>query len=405
MAVAAVGCGGGAGSGPPTLNWFAAVQPGGAYEEILARCNEQARGRYEIRLETLPSDAAQQREQLVRRLGAEDDQIDIMAMDVIWTGEFANAGWLREWTGQAAEEVTEGVFDTVVETASFEGGLYGAPLNSNTQLLWYRRDRVDQPPKTWEEMVRMAEEIGENGTIEVQGTRSESLTVWANSMIASAGGSILATPQEVALEPEPTAAGLSDMGLVGNSSAAPDGLDTADEDVNRLSFQDGAASFMVNYPFVYSSAEAEAPDVFEQMAAARYPQVLEDMPSAPPLGGFNLGVSAFSSEPELAFEAATCLRQPENQAIVTELSGLPPVQEDLYDTQEIQQAYPEFAGLIRQSIEDAAPRPPTPAYQDLSLAIQRALHPVGEIDPQDPAPTVEELREEAQRAIEREGLL
>ena len=52
-----------------------------------------------IKPEFLPTDASQQREQLVRRLGAEDSSIDIIGMDVIWTGEFANAGWVEEWTG------------------------------------------------------------------------------------------------------------------------------------------------------------------------------------------------------------------------------------------------------------------------------------------------------------------
>jgi multiple sugar transport system substrate-binding protein len=40
----------------------------------------------------LPADADQQREQIVRRLAARDSDIDVIGMDVIWTGEFATAG-------------------------------------------------------------------------------------------------------------------------------------------------------------------------------------------------------------------------------------------------------------------------------------------------------------------------
>src|SRR3712207_6898790 len=36
-----------------------------------------------------------------RRLAAEDEGIDIMALDVIFTAEFAEAGWIKEWTGEA----------------------------------------------------------------------------------------------------------------------------------------------------------------------------------------------------------------------------------------------------------------------------------------------------------------
>jgi len=36
----------------------------------------------------------------VRRLAARDAGVDIIAMDVIWTAEFAEAGWIRPWEGE-----------------------------------------------------------------------------------------------------------------------------------------------------------------------------------------------------------------------------------------------------------------------------------------------------------------
>ena len=60
---------------------------------------------------------------------------------------------------------------------------------------------------------------------------------------------------------------------------------------------------------------------------------------------------------------------------------------------------------MRKSIENAAPRPQTPAYTDLSLAIQRTLHPVGSIDPNDVETTYDELRSALEDAVQREGLL
>ncbi|HEY6730815.1 MAG TPA: hypothetical protein VI039_07310, partial [Solirubrobacterales bacterium] len=85
-------CGGGSDeSGARDLTFFVAIQPGGTIEEVSKRCSEESNGKYTITPEFLPTDASQQREQLVRRLGAEDSSIDIVGMDVIWTGEFANA--------------------------------------------------------------------------------------------------------------------------------------------------------------------------------------------------------------------------------------------------------------------------------------------------------------------------
>jgi multiple sugar transport system substrate-binding protein len=394
-----------AGSGTE-LSFFIFNEPSGAYLQAADECSKQSDGQYTISFEFLPAQADAQREQLVRRLGAEDSSIDIVGMDVIWTAEFANAGWLLPWESPESEEVTDGVFPSVVESASYEGELYAAPFTSNTQLLWYRKDRVPDPPTTWAEMLEQAIEIGPaEGQIQVQGNRYEGFTVWINSMIASAGTEVLSGPTEVALEQGPTEEAIAAMAEFASSPVAPPNVDTSTEDTARLSFEAGESSFMINYPFVYPSAKENAPDVFKQIAATKYPGVVEGEPSRPPLGGINLGVSKFSEQPDLTFDAITCLVQPENQVIAATLGGLPPVTEALYDSPEIEKAYPGFSDVIRDSIADAAPRPLTPAYTDLSLAMQRALHPIGDITPEDVTAAYEELRDNVEQAVKREGLL
>jgi multiple sugar transport system substrate-binding protein len=412
LAVAAVSgltaCGGDDGDGrATTLRWFIFNEPSGAPQTVADRCSERSDGRYRIQFEFLPSDADSQREQLVRRLGAEDSSIDIIGMDVIWTGEFANAGWIRAVPSEIRETVTRDVFESVLESASFEDRLFAVPIWSNTQLLWYRKDRVDEAPQTWGEMIDRAEGIGrEEGRIQVQGDFYEGLVVWANALIESAGTSILDGPDEVRLEREATERALAIMGKLGRSPVRAPDFTTSNEDSARLGFEAGEAAFMINYPFVHPSAEENAPDVFEQMEAAKYPAVERGQESRPPLGGINLAVSSFSRHPDLAWEAIECLVGGENQLEIAEEGGLPPVRSDLYDADEIEDVYPGFADVVRDSIESAAPRPAeSPAYQDLSLAIQRALHPTGDIDPNDPSEAYERLRERVEQAVEREGLL
>src|SRR3712207_3543115 len=107
-----------------------------------------------------------------RRLAAEDEGIDIMALDVIFTAEFAEAGWVKEWTGEAKRVAEEGTIETTLATARNENKLYAAPFTSNTQVLWYRKDRVPEPPKTWNEMVDKAESLPggpQKNQIQVQG--------------------------------------------------------------------------------------------------------------------------------------------------------------------------------------------------------------------------------------------
>jgi multiple sugar transport system substrate-binding protein len=398
------GCGGSSSDGGKvTLNWFVATQPGGTIQEVAKRCTDEANGRYEINVELLPTDASQQREQLVRRLGAKDSTVDLIGMDVIWTAEFANAGWLREWTGPLKEQVTKGVFSSVIDTASFEGKLYGAPFNSNTQLLWYRTDLVKKPPKTWDQMISQAEDL--NKYIQVQANRYEGFTVWVNAMIESAGGEILSGPETVALPEGPTDEALATIGELANSPAAAPNIDTSTEDTARLGFEAGDSAFMLNYTFALASAQANAPDIAKNMGAAKFPEVVAGEPSKPPLGGFNIGVGAYSDHPDEAFDAAACLSNAKSQLTATELDGLPPSNQTLYKTNTVKKAYPGFSDEVEKSIQDAGPRPLTPAYTDLSLAIQRSLHPPADIDPNDPQPTYDELRSNVEDAVKREGLL
>ncbi|HMI80577.1 MAG TPA: extracellular solute-binding protein [Solirubrobacterales bacterium] len=404
-AIALAACGGSDESGSRELTFFVAIQPGGTIEEVSKRCSEESNGKYTIAPEFLPTDASQQREQLVRRLGAEDSSIDIVGMDVIWTGEFANAGWVEEWTGPLKEQVTENVFPNVIETASFEDKLYAAPFNTNTQLLWYRKDLVKQPPKTWDEMIEVAENLEEAGSIQVQANRYEGYMVLVNALIESAGTEILSGPEAVDLEQGPTEKALEVLGKLANGGAAPPSLSTSDEDTARLGFEAGESAFMTNYTFSYASAKEEAPDVFKNMGYARFPRVDANTPSKPPLGGFNLAVSAFSENKDVAFEAAACLAGKESQKTAIELDGLPPSRSDLYSDKTVTEAYPGFAELVKESIEASGPRPTTPAYQDVSLAVQRSLHPPDKIDPDDTESVFDELKENVEDAVKREGLL
>ncbi len=91
--------------------------------------------------------------------------------------------------------------------------------------------------------------------------------------------------------------------------------------------------------------------------------------------------------------------------VVTELDGLAPASSGLYDAPQVKKAFPGFANLVRESIETAGPRPVTPAYQDVSLAIQSALHPPTKIDPDDPEPVYDELKDKVEQGVNREGLL
>jgi multiple sugar transport system substrate-binding protein len=386
--IAAAGCGGSSG-GSNTVNWYVFQEPSGAYNDAVANCNKAANGRYKIVLVPLPTSADQQRELVVRRLAAKDSSIDIIGQDVIWTAEFASAGWILPWTGQNRAAVTQGTLAGPIRSATFQGKLYAAPFTSNVQFLWYRKDRVKTPPKTWDQMIAMAKKLGKNGTIEIQGARYEGLVVWFNTLINSAGGTVVNAKNQVSLG-KPAVEAATVMAKFARSGTADPNLSNSMEDTTRLAFQAGGPTFMLNWPYVFPSAKTEAPKIFKNMGVAGYPSVVPGKPSRVTLGGINLGVSAYSKHPQLAFDAAKCLRDAQNQTIAAQKGGLPPTSASLYQTAAIKKAYPGFSQLMKRTINDGVPRPVSPAYSDVSLAIQRTLHPPASINPTQTVQTLQD---------------
>jgi multiple sugar transport system substrate-binding protein len=256
-------------------------------------------------------------------------------------------------------------------------------------------------------MINDGEKLGPaKGRVQVQANRYEGLVVLVNQLIESAGTSVLSGPTTVKLDKAPTEKALAIIGRLSHSNIAAPNITTSTEDTARLGFEAGNSAFQINYPFVYPSAKSNAPKIFKQMGAAQFPAVEAGKPSRPPIGGINIGVSSYSKHKAEAFAATECLVQPQNQLEVASLGGLPPVRQDLYNRPEIDKVYPGFADEIRRSIQNAAPRPSeSPAYQDLSLAIQRAVHPTTKIDPKNPDSTYNTLHDNVEKAVKREGLL
>ena len=389
-------CGGGSGGGTPTLNWYVNPDSGGQ-AEIAARCTEAAQGRYTITVSTLPRDSPSQREQLVRRLAAEDNSIDLMSLDPPYIPEFAQAGFLAPVPEDVAQRVTQGVVQSAIDGATWNDELVTIPFWANTQLLWYRKSVTQAAgldmtqPVTWDQIVQAAQQTGT--TVSAQGTRSESLTVWLNALIESAGGSIIA---KNSTDPDEIQLGLtSDAGVraaevmrsVADSGVTGPAFSTANEDANATQFEGPDAGFMVNWPFVWGRAlaaveagtmEQSVPDDY---GWAIYPRVDAGTESAPPYGGINLGVGTFSKHPDLAYEATECITSDDNQAYYMISNGNPAASIAVYDDPTVIEAFP-MAPVIRQSLEQAAPRPQTPYYSEVSGGIQREYHPPSSVDPQ-----------------------
>jgi multiple sugar transport system substrate-binding protein len=382
-------CGGNESGSTPTLTWYINPDSGGQ-AEIASRCSDDSDGAYTIEVSVLPRNSDAQREQLVRRLAAEDESIDLMSLDVPFAPELAQAGFLAPIPEDVGSEVSEGVVQGSLESATWDDELVAIPFWANTQLLWYRKSVAEAAgldmtqPVTWDQLVEAAQ--GQDKILSAQGRRAESLTVWLNALIESAGGHII---EKNSTDPDQIQLGLDTpageraaevMHDVAVSGVVGPAFSTSSEDTSASQFESPDAGFMVNWPFVWAQANTKVEagtleqSVPDDYGWALYPRVDEDTPSAPPLGGINLGVSKFSRYVDQAYDATTCITSDENQAYYMNTNGNPASSAAVYDDPEVQEAYP-MADTIRESLEAAAPRPLTPYYSEVTGGLQREYHP------------------------------
>ena len=409
------------------LNFYTPADNASGYAAGAEACTQAAGGRYTIVQQTLPKAADDQRLQLARRLVAGDPAVDLMGIDVTWTAEFAEAGWIAPFPDDIAREVEQGTLPVAYETGTYQGRLWAAPLNTNTQLLWYRRDLAPNPPATWDDMIAQSEALHARGLpsyIEVQAAQYEGLSVWFNTLLTSAGGQMVSEDGQVLVGQGDAAHRAADvMQRVASSPASDPSLSVAQENDGRLAMEAGRAAFQLNYPFVNASINTPPPDgggggtfiddqgrptsedtgrrVVDVFAWAPYPRVDPNRPASVTVGGLNVAVSTTTEHQDLAFEAAVCLRNRDNQLHNAVEGGVPPTLTELYDDPAFQAEYPAWEA-IRDSLESASVRPKTPAYQSISIVLADLLNPPAQIDPDAIVP---QLAEQVERAVNSEGLV
>ena len=364
---------------PDELVWAvggAAAAPGAANEQVAEIWKEQDPSRPTVRVEQLPDEADLQREQMAYELQAQGAGFDILALDVIWTGEFAVNGWIEN-LDDVRDEVEGVVLDSALESALYEDEMWAVPFNTNAGFLYYRTDLVEEPPTTWDELAEMAREIGERegiGGYVGQGSQYEGLVVNFLELVWGTGGSVVNEEGDEALLTENDAGqrALEFMQTSQREGVFVPGFNTLLEDDGRNIFQSGNAVFMRNWPYAYGlmgGEDEENPSAVEGRFDIAPLPTFTGEGTVSSLGGFNLGVSAYSDKIDLAKEFVVWAgTDPDAQELLGN-EALPPVREDTYE--ELQDD-PVMA-LLAEVLPQSRPRPPLPAYNFLSQDIQRAV--------------------------------
>ena len=313
-----------------------------------------------VTLKELAGEADDQRDTLVQSLQAGNADYDVMALDVVWTADFAANQWLEPLEGDFAVD-TSGLLQSTVDSATYNGTLYALPQNTNGQLLFRNTDLAKDKPDTFEDIKSACKAI-EKDCLTTQLKQYEGLTVNTLGFINGWGGEVLDASGEPAVESPEAKAGLQALVDAYKDKTISPASTAATEEETNLAFTDGDTAFAINWPYMFTNAE-EAGVNFEVQ-----PLVGEKGVGVSTLGGYNNGINVNSENKATAKDFIEFIINEENQLSFAEAS-FPPVLASIYDDQALIEEHP-YLPALKESLENAKPRPVSPFYPAVSKAIQ-----------------------------------
>jgi len=364
------------------------------WEKIVAEYNTATGS--SVSLIRTTTQTEQRKQSLLISLRGKKADPDIMLMDVAWIGQMAHSNWLEPLDTSEIDYTR--FFSRILKLADrYQGKLIGVPLNVDGGVLYYRKDLLntygyETPPKTWHELRSMAlkimpQERKKNKDFwgfAWQGAQYEGLVCNALEFFASAGGGFISTNKgiEAIIDKEENikaAAFMADL-ISGSKISPPNTYTDMKEEEVRLLFQNGNALFERNWPYAWALHSGDDSAVKGSFGVAPLPHFAGGK-SASTLGGWHLGISAFSDDKKGAMAFLKYIVSYDVQKKLALHLGYNPGRVDVYEDAELLEKYPVLPQL-QAAFENAIPRPALPYYSEISLVLQKYINSVlsGKID-------------------------
>jgi len=335
----------------------------------------------DIEWEILPYENSRERQ--VLDFATMATEFDVVLIDVVWIGEFAEAGWvvpmatfINDPELADPELNLEGFFPLLLDSfGTWDDEIYGLPFDNYSGLLFYNECMLEEagfdgPPETWTELL---EEYGPALTgdgqyaFALQSRRGE--TQSADSFMRVLwpfGGSLI---DEETFEPnllsEESQRGLEFRQQL--MTYMPEGIVDYDHNEAVQALAQGNVAMITEWSSFFATLnDPDSSTITDCLAVATEPSGPDGR--KPALGGFSLGVNAFSSEDEQAaawlfIQWITSEDMAEDYVLAGGVSG----RTSVYDDPDIATQFAYVPPLV-ESWQEGVPffRPRFPEWPELS---------------------------------------
>jgi trehalose/maltose transport system substrate-binding protein len=344
---------------------------------------------HQVNIISTPNSATERLALYQQMLAAGSGDIDVYQIDVIWPGILATH--LLDLSDKVPADVIGQHFKAIVDNNTVGGQLVAVPWFTDAGILYYRKDLLEkygkQPPATWQELSAIAAEIQEGeraaGNASMwgfvyQAKAYEGLTCNALEWIDSFGGGALVADDGKITANNPAAAEALTWAASTVGTIAPQGVLNYTEEESRGVWQSGNAVFMRNWPYAWALGNAPDSPIAGQIGVSALPKGGPDGKNTGTLGGWQLAVSKYSKNPDVAADLVVFLTSAAEQKRRAIQGAYNPTIESLYQDPEVLEAVP-FFGSLYDTFVNAVARPSRVTggkYNQVSSEFFNAVHEV-----------------------------
>ncbi len=325
-----------------------------------------------VKIDVLSSDSTTYLQQLEQRFAAGSSTPDVFESDVTYPAAFAKAGWVLPLDSYKPD--LSSFFSGEVAAGQYQGATYAIPWFDNPEGLFYRTDLVPTPPATPAQLVTDAQAAMRSDHalkegLAFEGAKYEGAITAFLTTEGAFGGKL--DPSN--LDSPGNVAALTFLyDALYTNHIAPTAVTGWEEGQVQQEFSSGHTAFAIDYPFVFSATTKGEP-AYGKIGFIPFPAASGGSPSSA-LGGEMLAINSKTSHASAAWELIQYLTSVPVMVSRAEASGDPPAKAAAY-TNALYAQDPQFRE-IKALAADAAPRPVSPVYPQISSALQSTLSAV-----------------------------
>lgn len=309
---------------------------------------------------------------------------DIVAVDTIWTAEFAAAGFISPLDDRITKSVQDKIVPAALVGRSYKDKIYQWP-QFTLKLLYYNDDLLKKaglsaPPQYLADMVTDSTTVQEKAGIKYgmgwAMSQAEGLVCDYVQMLKAFGGEYTDAKGNWILNQGGGLQALQYMvdTLYKNKVADPASLTLDDRSV-RNPFNKGDYAFMFNWTSEWAQAkDPKSSQIANAVAIGLIPGVkAANVVSASCTGGSGFGLAAKSTQKDLAWQYVDMVAISEDaQRRLLKMVSSMPTYKSLYSDAAILKDYPQFAAM-RKQMDYGIARPELPWYGEWTKAVQIEL--------------------------------